>query len=423
MNENLNKSALFYGSCFALITTAFSFSIRAGILPQLGQEFGLSAEQLGFINSMWFLGFPISMIIGGLVYHSVGARNIMTVAFIAHTLGIVLTIYAGGYVTLLISTLFIGIGNGCTEAACNPMIADMYSGVKMNKMLNRFHMWFPGGIVLGAIISMFMTDFGLGWEAQMWIIMVPTVIYAVMFFGKTFPAPKVEGATSLAENFKAMLSPLYIFLFVCMALTAITEFGPNQWVSIVLSYSGAEPMIILALVSGTMAVARFFAGPVVGTLGQTGVLLAGAILASIGIYMFSTVVGPIAYVAAIIFALGVGYFWPVMVGAVAQRVPLSSALGMSVIGGVGMFSTAIFQPIIGNWIDEARAENLAEGLSGSALELAAGQDTLEKMVAFPVILVVLFTILFFWQRNPKKTKEVPTELDDTQEVGKKGLKV
>ena len=406
MNDNINKSALFNGSCFALITTAFSFSIRAGILPELGNEFGLSAEQLGFINSMWFLGFPISMIIGGLVYHSFGPRNIMMVAFVAHTLGIVLTIYAGGYATLLISTLFIGIGNGCTEAACNPMIADMYSGIKMNKMLNRFHMWFPGGIVVGALISKFMTDFGFGWEAQMWIIMVPTVIYAILFFGKTFPKPQVEGATSLLENVKAMISPVYIFLIVCMALTAITEFGPNQWVNIVLSYSGAEPMIILALISGTMAVGRFFAGPVVGNLGQTGVLLISAILATVGIFMFSTVTGPMAYVAAIIFALGVCYFWPVMVGAVAQRVPLSSALGMSVIGGVGMFSTAIFQPIIGSWIDSARAESLAKGLSGDALELAAGQETLENMIAFPAILVVLFTVFFFWQKNPKRTKEM-----------------
>ena len=55
-----NSNRLFYGSCFALITTAFSFSIRAGILPQLGEEFLLDAKQLGFINSMWFLGFPIS---------------------------------------------------------------------------------------------------------------------------------------------------------------------------------------------------------------------------------------------------------------------------------------------------------------------------------------------------------------------------
>ncbi|MCW3082228.1 MFS transporter [Segetibacter sp.] len=413
-NENINKSALFNGSCFALITTAFSFSIRAGILPQLGESFGLSAEQLGFINSMWFLGFPISMIVGGLVYHSFGPKNIMMVAFVAHTLGIILTIYAGGYTTLLISTLFIGFGNGCTEAACNPMIADMYSGLKMNKMLNRFHMWFPGGIFLGALISKFMTDAGMSWQAQMWLIMVPTIIYAVLFFGKAFPKPQVEGATSLAQNFKAMLTPVYIFLFCCMALTAISEFGPNQWVNIILSRSGADAMIILALTSGLMAVGRFFAGPVVGTLGQTGVLLMSAILATIGIYLFSTVTGTMAYVAAVIFALGVCYFWPVMIGSVAQRAPRSSALGLSILGGVGMFSTSIFQPIIGGWIDSSRAASTAQGLSGDALELAAGQDTLQKMITFPAILVVLFIIFFLWQKNMKKS---PSELEMTMSTG------
>lgn len=406
MNDNLNKSALFNGSCFALITTAFTFAIRAGILPQLGAEFGLTAEQLGFINSMWFLGFPISMIIGGLVYHSFGPQNIMRVAFVAHTLGIIMTIYAGGYTTLLISTLFIGFGNGCTEAACNPMIADMYSGVKMNKMLNRFHMWFPGGILLGALISKFMTDAGgmlQSWQSQMWVLMIPTLIYAVLFFGKTFPKPKVEGVTSLTENFRAMGQPVFIFLFICMALTAITEFGPQQWVNMVMSSSGADAMLILALTTGVMAVSRFFAGPVVQRLGQTGILLGGAILASIGIYLFSVVTGPIAYFAAIIFALGVAYFWPVMIGSTAQRAPLSGAIGMSIIGGIGMFSSAIFQPVIGKWIDGATAANSAAGLSGDALELAAGQDTLEKMMIFPILLIVLFTIFYFWQgrSNPR----------------------
>jgi MFS family permease len=354
---------------------------------------------------MWFVGFPISMIIGGLVYHTFGPKNIMMVAFVCHTLGILLTIFAGGYTTLLISTLFIGIGNGCTEAACNPMIADMYSGVKMQKMLSRFHMWFPGGILVGSLISFFMTSMGLGWEAQMWVTMVPTITYAVLFFGKTFPKPQLEEANSLATNFKAMLSPVWIFLFFCMALTAITEFGPGQWVSVVLSNSGAEPMIILALTAGLMAVGRFFAGPVVGKLGQTGVLLVGAILATIGIYMFSTQTGPMAYVAAIIFAMGVCYFWPVMIGSVAHRVPQSSALGMSIVGGMGMFSTAIFQPFIGSWIDSARVENSGKGLTGNALELATGQDALLKMMTFPAILIVLFLIFFFWQKNTKKITE------------------
>ncbi len=401
MTQSINRTVLFNASCLALITTAFTFAIRAGILPQLGEEFGLSAEQLGFINSMWFLGFPISMILGGLFYHTIGPKVIMNIAFISHTIGILLTIYAGGYTTLLISTLFIGFGNGCTEAACNPMIADMYTGVKMNKMLNRFHMWFPGGIVLGSLISKFMTDFGFGWEAQIWIMMVPTVAYAVLFFGKAFPKPSVEGATSVSSNFKAMISPLYIFLFICMAITAITEFGTQQWANVVLDNSGASGMLILALTTGVMAVGRFFAGPVVGKLGQTGVLLGGAIFATIGIYMFSVVTGPMAYVAAVVFAVGVCYFWPVMVGAVAQRVPLSGALGMSIIGGVGMFSTAIWQPVIGSWIDSARAANVATGLSGIELELATGQETLLKLTMFPSILIVLFIILFIWQKNVK----------------------
>jgi putative MFS transporter len=399
----VNSDRLFYASCFALITTAFSFSIRAGILPQLGTEFGLTAEQLGFINSMWFLGFPISMIIGGLVYYSVGPKIIMQIAFLAHTLGIFLTLYADGYTTLLISTLFIGIGNGCTEAACNPMIADMYSGSTMNKMLNRFHMWFPGGIVIGSLISLFMGPemANLPWQAQIWVIMIPTVIYAFLFFGQVFPTSKVEGAASLSSNFSAMLTPLYLFIFCCMALTAISEFGPQQWVSLIMSKSGASPMLILALTTGVMAVGRYFGGPIIHRLDQTGVLLGGAVFAAIGLYLFSIVTGPMAYVAAIIYAVGICYFWPTMIGFVAENIPKSGALGMSIVGGVGMFSSSIFQPIIGGWIDEARAEKAAQNLTGDALELAAGQDTLQKILTFPIILIVAFTVLWFLMRKRK----------------------
>jgi MFS transporter, putative metabolite:H+ symporter len=400
----VNKNRLFLASCFALITTAFSFSIRAGILPQLAKDFSLSAEQLGFINSMWFLGFPISMIIGGLVYHTIGPKKIMMTAFVCHALGIFLTLYPqllGGYTGLLVSTFLIGIGNGCTEAACNPMIADMYQGSEMSKMLNRFHMWFPGGIVVGSLISKFMTDADMGWQTQIWFILIPTIIYAYLFWGQAFPKPKTEGVTSIGENLKAMASPLFIFMFACMALTAITEFGPQQWTGLIMSKSGASPMLILALVTGVMAVARYFGGEIVHRFDQTGVLLGSAVLATIGIYLFSTSTGSMAYVAALFFALGVAYFWPNMVGFIAEKVPLSGALGMSIIGGVGMFSTSIFQPIIGKWIDDAKAIKTAAGLTGDEMELAAGQSTLSTMILFPLVLIFAFTFLYFWQKKAK----------------------
>ncbi len=398
-----NSKRLFYGSCFALITTAFSFSIRAGILPQLAETFSLSGQQLGFINSMWFLGFPISMILGGLFYHTIGPKRIMQFAFATHTLGIILTIFSGGYTGLLVSTLLIGIGNGCTEAACNPMIADAYEGKQMNTLLNRFHMWFPGGIVLGSLVSLLMTTLDLGWQAQIWIIMIPTLIYAYLFMRQEFPKPKIEGVTSIGENFKAMLSPIYIFILACMALTAISEFGPQQWTSLILSNSGAHPMVILALITGLMAIGRYFGGDIVHRFDQTGVLLGSAILTAIGIFLLSTQTGGMVYIAAIFFALGVCYFWPNMIGFVAEKIPLSGALGMSIVGGMGMFSSSIFQAIIGGWIDSSTEEQAALGLTGTDLELAAGQQTLTYMISFPAILIILFTILYFWQRNAKKT--------------------
>jgi len=44
------------------------------------------------------------------------------------------------------------------------------------------------------------------------------------------------------------------------------------------------------------------------------------------------------------------------------------------------------------------------GLTGDVLELATWQETLSKMIIFPVILIILFTILYFWIK--KKVRPV-----------------
>jgi MFS family permease len=398
MNQTVNANRLFLASCFALITTAFSFSIRAGILPQLGLELSLTNEQLGHINQMWFLGFPISMILGGVFYTSVGPKLIMQIALVAHAAGILLTIFAVDYNTLLISTLLIGLGNGCTEAACNPMIADAYTGNEMSSKLNRFHMWFPGGIVVGSLISKFMTDAGMAWQTQVWVIIIPTIIYAVLFFGQAFPKPKAD-ASSTMDSFKAMLNPLYLFMAACMALTAISEFGPQQWVGPILAKAGASPMLILALVTGLMAVGRYFAGSIIAKINTVGVLLGSAIFALAGLYMMSTMSGTTLYFAAFIYALGICYFWPNMLGYVAEAMPKTGALGLSIMGGIGMFSSSMFQPIIGGWIDKNKVAAVSSGLTGDVADLAAGQATLSNMLLFPAILIAAFAGLYFFGKK------------------------
>ncbi len=399
MSQIVNRNRLFLASCFALITTAMAFGIRAGVLTQLGAEFNLDAEHLGYINQMAFLGFPIAMIIGGPLYNVLGPKKIIWVAFVTHVLGLVLTIYSSGFWTLLISTFFVGFGNGTVEAACNPMISDMFEGNEKTKMLNRFHMWFPGGIVIASLLSEFMTSAGMGWQMQIGAILIPAFGYAFLFFGQTFPESQDEGAVSTSQNLKAMLSPLYLFMLACMAITAISEFGPEQWIGPVLGNAGASPMLILALVTGLMAVGRYFAGPIVHSLNPTGVLLASAIFATIGVVLMSQATGIMVYVSAIIFAVGVCYFWPTMIGFVAENLPRTGAFGLSIMGGMGMFSTSIFQPVIGKWLDDEKAAAAAKGLSGQELDLAAGQATLDNMAVFPFILIIAFTILYFIMRK------------------------
>lgn len=399
MVQSINKDRLFNASCFALITTSMSFAIRAGILTQLGKDFNLSATELGYVNQMAFLGFPIATIVGGPLYNIIGPKKIMWLAFITHVLGLGLTIFAGGFWTLLISTFFVGFANGTVEAACNPMISDMYEGSDKTKMLNRFHMWFPGGIVIGSLLSQFMTSAAMSWQLQIAAILIPAAIYAFMILGQPFPASQEEGAISTGTNFKEMLTPLYLFMLACMALTAISEFGPEQWVGPILGKAGASPMIILALVTGLMAIGRYFAGPLVHSLSAKGVLLASSILTCLGIVLMSQATGGMVYFSAIIFALGVCYFWPTMIGFVAENLPRTGALGMSIMGGMGMFSTSLFQPIIGKWLDTEKASAIASGLTGDAVELTAGQNTLDNMAVFPAILIVAFAGLFFYMRK------------------------
>ena len=402
MDYTISKKTLFNASCIALIVTAMTFAIRAGILVELGNDFNLNNTQLGWINSMAFWGFPVATIFGGLLYNYFGPKKLLVFAFIAHLFGLILTIYASGFTLLLLSSFLIGFANGSVEAACNPLIADMYTSNRTT-MLNKFHVWFPGGIVIGALATNFMSALGLGWQLKIAIMIIPTLIYGFMFFKAIFP--KSENIdTDTSNNIKSLFSLLFIFIAVCMTLTATTELGTQQWLQPLLEKSGANPMLILAMTTGIMAVGRYFAGPIVHKLNPIGVLFMSAIVSTVAIYFMSIADGTALYGAAILFAFGVCYFWPTMIGFVAEYIPKTGALGMSLVGGMGMFATGIWNPIIGSWIDTNTKNALESGLSQDLAEVVAGKATLANMTYFPLILIVFFGILFINRKKLEKLR-------------------
>jgi MFS family permease len=405
----IKKEHLFLASCVALTTTSLTFGIRAGMLDGWAKEFQLTQAQVGVITSMAFFGFPIATVLGGLLLDKIGMKTAIFIAFFAHIAGLLMTVFAGGYTTLLISTLLIGFANGSVEAVCNPLIATMYPK-DTTKMLNRFHVWFPGGILIGALASYFLEKMGIGWRGQCSIILLPALAYGVFFFGQQFPkTDRVASGVSTSEMFKSVFAnPLFYFLAFCMMLTANTELSTGQWIANLLKNVGLSGLLVLALINGVMAAGRYFAGPVVHRFNEEGVLLGSSVLAALGLYMLSSATSPaLIVVASLIFAAGVCYFWPTMLGYVAKHIPKSGALGLSLLGAAGMLATAIFQPIIGGWLDSNKAKATmlyAENPTSAdpakiaeAVDFMAGKMTLQNVALLPLILIAAFGALYFWK--------------------------
>jgi MFS family permease len=149
-----------------------------------------------------------------------------------------------------------------------------------------------------------------------------------------------------------------------------------------------------------MAIGRYFAGPIIHKFNPAGVLLYSAIVTTLGIYSMSMATGNMVYVSALLFALGVTYFWPTMIGFVAENIPQSGALGMSMLGGAGMFAVSMWNPVIGGWIDQARQQALVVNSTHEAAELAAGQATLANLSLFPLVLIFAFIgLVIFMQKQ------------------------
>jgi MFS family permease len=417
MQTTLNRSQLFVASCLALLVTSLSFGIRAGILNRLGVEFDLNAQQLGVIAATAFWGFPLAVIIGGMVVDIIGMKRLLVAAFVFHLAGIVLTILAGGYWSLFISTLLIGIANGTVEAACNPLVATIYPDNKTTK-LNHFHLWFPGGIVIGTLIVFFFDKLGIGWQVQVGLMIIPTLLYGFLFSKLDFPVTeRVASGVSTAEMYKSLLNPLFLFMIVLMFGTAITELFTGQWIDVLLRNVSDNAILLLTIETGVMVIGRGLAEPVVHRFSPQGVLLGSAVLSALGLYLLGHTSGNMLFVGALIFGMGVCYFWPTMLGFVSENLPKTGAVGINLMGGAGMFAVSVYMIFMGGYYDRLIAAKLPAGADMATYSTAAGgtemanlfneakkaagPEILNATLVIPIILTVAFAGLFFYMRGKK----------------------
>ncbi len=368
-----NAHRLLWAGFMAILAAGVGFSVRGGILGQWAEQYGFTMTELGLITGGGLVGFGVIILLSSLIADTLGYGKLMWIAFLTHFVSAVLTLatgwaYAAGGKDAAFQCLYWGmflfaVGNGVCEAVVNPLVASLFPKNKTH-YLNILHAGWPGGLIIGGLLSYFMA--GVAWQIQISTFMVPVVLYGLMIFGQRFPASEAkEAGVGYGKMFAQLFHPLMIVLLVIHALVGYVELGTDSWISKITGAIMASPqngLLLFVYTSGLMFALRFFAGPIVERISPLGLLAISALLGFTGLQLLSNATTAImCIVAATIYAFGKTFLWPTMLAVVSERFPQGGAITIGAIGGVGMLSAGLLGgPGIGFKQDYFASQKLQE---------------------------------------------------------------
>lgn len=370
--SGVRPGRLFIGSCTAITALAFSFAALSAVMYQLKSEFLLDNAQVGLIGGAGLWGMAISQVSFSPLCDLVGMRNLLRFAFVGHVAGVLMFVFAPGFQMLFAGALVLAIANGVIEAVCNPLTATLFPDRKAG-MLNRMHLWFPGGVALGGLGAWLIDQAHLDWRAKMLMVLIPAVGYALVFLREEFPPTEPAAAGhKVSDSFKAVATTPLLWAFLgLMAVTMSLELGPNRWIPAVLQAGGLPGILVLVMINGVMAVTRANAHAILKRVSPPVVLMVSTGTVGLGLLALSYSSGAAATVAtALVFAIGIAIVWPTMMGFVAERTPRTGALGLGLMAAAGSLAVGVVTtPLLGKIADE----HLPDALSKPAVvQLADG---------------------------------------------------
>jgi MFS family permease len=122
-------------------------------------------------------------------------------------------------------------------------------------------------------------------------------------------------------------------------------------------------------------------------------LLFSAVFTTIGLFMMANLDGNLLFLSAVVFGIGVTYFWPTMLGFVATYIPKTGAIGLAIVGAAGMFAVSIYTQIMGGYYD---------GLTAKLSEVDAGRAVIRTTLYIPIALIVIFAGIHLYMKQRKE---------------------
>jgi fucose permease len=417
------KSRLMLVSSLALATAGISASLRANTAVDLQRVFfdpidrAHSGEMIANILGVPFLGFALTIAIGSPLLDYIGMSLLLPLSGICFSIGMLMIVFAssiasgsGVYDVIWLGAVILGIGWGMVETVINPLIATLYPDQKTAR-LNALHAWWPGGLVIGGLLGVGLSEMGVGWQVKLALVVIPALAVVALSIGVKFPpTERMAAGISMKQMFRELLNPLFVILFGSMFLTAATELAPGQWVDFALSRTVHMPgILLLVYVSALMFLMRHFAGPLVHKLSSIGLLWLSCLMGSLGLVALSFANSPVTgLLAATLWGTGVCYMWPTMLATASERFPRGGALLMGLMGTAGTLSSRFVLPLMGSIYDskkleaaggEAAFKSLQPGAELDRVLGTAAQISFRDVVILPAVLLIVFGAIWMYDRS------------------------
>ena len=417
-----DKSRLFFASSLALAMAGINAAMRANTAADLQRIFldpidrVRSAEMIGTLLGLPFLGYAVTIAISSPMLDWIGMGRLLPLSGVLFSIGMAIMMFAGELATgpgvynvLWIGALITGIGWGLVETVVNPLVATLYPDERTSR-LNIVHAWWPGGLVMGGLLGVGMTQLGIGWQLKLGLVVIPAAILVATCLRLKFP-PTERAAAGIpaSEMFRSLLNPLFVLLFASMFLTAASELAPGQWVDLALSRTVHMPgILLLVYVSGLMFLMRHFASPLVHRLSPVGVLWFSCLGGALGLLALSVANSPVtALLAATVWGTGVCYMWPTMLAMASERFPKGGALLMGLMGTAGTLSIQFVLPLMGAIFDSTKVKiaggseafrNLPQGPELDRILGIAAQTSFRYVAILPAVLLIIFAGIWLYDR-------------------------
>jgi MFS family permease len=366
----------------AILMTSIDHSILPAVLPQITEQFGLTAAQAGMVNSVYFAGLVGGGFLFGYIADRIGTgyRRTWTwnIAMLIGIIGGALTFgFAGSFLAFVLLRIPMGISRGGSEPVNVALVSEWWPKEHRGFAIGVHHTGFPlGQFLAGALIAIVLG--AAGWQEA--FLLIPLlgipVIIAQVFVGTkknqqkvydwidrkdmTRPLPElsVKSKGSLwapvreaVKHSNVRWSVLLVFLFLWGEAGAVT-FLTIQFVDLGMGTGEA------ALIAGASGLTGWIGQVVWGTASDRvgrkfaiGFLIVGW---AASLLAMTLITGPTsAWIVLLAWGLFRNAPFPVVYALLIDSVPKAAGTAMGIMIGVALGISGIFASVVAGAIIDA----------------------------------------------------------------------